>query len=258
MTQFELESNLLIISTFTIDKILKGTEHPANCLALYSFYYYTAKWQQTNQPEAVTKYAMKGLKLGEKAIQTAKKELTELGLIQDVQTRDELGKVTGWYIRINYLWKKETVEKIIETHPVKYPGVDSEGTNALSVSSLNALSITNQKTDSLSSLNESSKPLNSPAKFDRAWLDNFIAKNDMEEAQRIASVPSLEGLVTAQEIMETAKRMPNWCDANGKTYKNWRSAIMDWAEKGLQKKKKELEERKVEMKKNGAFYVEDL
>ena len=31
-------------------------QHPCDLIALYMFYYYTAKWQRTNQPKAVDKY----------------------------------------------------------------------------------------------------------------------------------------------------------------------------------------------------------
>ena len=70
----------------------------------------------TNQPKATTDYAAKGLKWGLDKTRKNKKYLVNLGLIQDVQDKDkQSGKVKGWYIKINYLWKQEN-------HPIDFPG----------------------------------------------------------------------------------------------------------------------------------------
>src|SRR5256885_14833130 len=114
MKQNFIEHNIIILSKQTLDLFLKQ-DTPADLIGLYCFYYYTAKWQETNQPKATTRYAAKGLKWGIQKIQKNKKTLVKLGLIQDIQDKDEqTGKVKGWYIRVNYLWKKEN-------HPIDLP-----------------------------------------------------------------------------------------------------------------------------------------
>lgn len=135
--QFELESKLLIISTFTVDKILKETNHPADCLALYNFYYYTAKWQETNQPKATTEYCAKGLGMSRDRVKQAKRELIKLNLIEDVTIRDAEQKITGWYIKVCYIWR--------ETTQRDFHRVENSTTNALSVTTLNALSVTKEE-----------------------------------------------------------------------------------------------------------------
>ena len=61
-----------MLSKQTLDLFLKQ-KNLADLIGLYCFYYYTAKWQQTNQPKATTGYAAKGLKWGIQKIQKHKK-----------------------------------------------------------------------------------------------------------------------------------------------------------------------------------------
>lgn len=127
-----------------MDVFLKQ-KNPADIISLYMFYYYTAKWQDTNQPKCSTGYTAKGLNKSEEWVRKNKKTLLELNLIQDIQKRDkETNKVTGWYIKLNYIWKQETIDN--KTHPTDFPQggnshrVENHETNALSANSLNALS----------------------------------------------------------------------------------------------------------------------
>jgi hypothetical protein len=112
------------------------------------------------------------------------------------------------------------------------------------------------KTRLISSLQEKNSKQDS-AKFDRAWLDDFITQNDMEEAERIASVPSLKGFTTADEVMATARKIPSWCDAKGKTYKNYRSAIMDWVGKRVGERQEEKARIKAEIKRDPNIMLEE-
>ncbi len=116
--RFGIEENLIILSKQTIDEFLKY-KNAADLISVYSFYYYTAKWQQTNQPKAVVSYVAKGLRLTEKRVKKARSVLKELGLITDIRTVDaKTKKITGFYIKLNYIWKKENEtiinEEIIE------------------------------------------------------------------------------------------------------------------------------------------------
>ena len=49
MQQNFIENQLVILTKQTLDVFLRQ-ENAAELIALYTFYYYTAKWQQTNQP----------------------------------------------------------------------------------------------------------------------------------------------------------------------------------------------------------------
>lgn len=106
-----IENSLVILTKQTLDIFLRQ-ENPSELIALYTFYYYTAKWQQTNRPKCTTGYVAKALHWGIKKTQKIKKQLLEFGLIEDAKAVDPLTKrVLGHYIKMNYIFKKETLEK---------------------------------------------------------------------------------------------------------------------------------------------------
>gem|GEM_PF-2797081 len=129
----------LVTSKITFDIFLKQ-ENPAELIALYHFYYYTSKWQQTTTVKATTNYISSGLHWTTKKVIRIKKKLVELGFIEDVQKRDEAtGRIVSHYIKINFLWG--------EVHPVDLPQggldhrVDFDQTNALLTGNLNNIGI---------------------------------------------------------------------------------------------------------------------
>ena len=134
MEQNFIENELIIFTKQTYDAFLKS-DNPAELIALYSFYYYTAKWQKTNQPKCTTGYAANGLKWSESKIRKFKKELIDLGLIEDIALRDEHNKIAGHYIKLNYILKQST---LTNSHTIENPqcgnsdSVGNKGTNALS------------------------------------------------------------------------------------------------------------------------------
>lgn len=146
MEQNFIENELIIFTKQTYDAFLKS-DNPAELIALYSFYYYTAKWQKTNQPKCTTGYAANGLKWSESKIRKFKKELIDLGLIEDIALRDEHNKIAGHYIKLNYILKQSTLK---ESHTIENPqcgnsdSVEKKGTNALSDNNINALSTNNK------------------------------------------------------------------------------------------------------------------
>lgn len=160
-----LEDMLIVIMKPTIDVFLKQ-DNPGDLIALYAFYYYTAKWQGTNQPKCTTSYAANGLRWGEGKVRKVKKQLCDIGLIEDVAVR-EGGRITGHYIRVRYKLKNDTEKMILHEidgahddgiiHPCSFPqcgenhsvvaphcgkghSVEDEGTNAYSSDTLNAYS----------------------------------------------------------------------------------------------------------------------
>ena len=80
----DIAEELVIIPKQVFEIILKQ-DNPGDLIGLYSFYYYTAKWQKTNQPKCTNTYCMKGLQYGEVRFMRAKKKLMEIGLIESVK-----------------------------------------------------------------------------------------------------------------------------------------------------------------------------
>jgi hypothetical protein len=139
-----IEDNLLILSKQTMDVFLKE-ENPADLIALYTFYYYTAKWQKTNQPKCVDSYVKKALFWGIDRLRRTQDKLISMGLIEKINKRDKKGRITGWYVKLNYLWRNETIKDIQNTY---FPQVDKatsgkQDINALSDNNINALSDNN-------------------------------------------------------------------------------------------------------------------
>ena len=156
MSKVDLENEICIVSKATIDIFLKQ-DKPADLIALYLFYYYTAKWQGTNQPRVTIPYVCKGLGWGHNRVRDTKRKLVSMGLIEDVRRTDEHGKTTGWFIRIKYFWSRKTEANIHPTYNgegglsksnnhnknstlPKNHRVDFREVNALSANNKNALS----------------------------------------------------------------------------------------------------------------------
>lgn len=151
-----IENELIILTKQTLDVFLKQ-DNPSELISLYTFYYYTAKWQMTNQPKCTTDYVAKGLHWSKNKVIKVKKQLLEFGLIEDVRlVDDKTKKVQGYYIKMNYIFKKTTLSNNqctqnphtgYENQKASLPeieGVESEHTNALSANNINALSANNK------------------------------------------------------------------------------------------------------------------
>lgn len=131
----DIADDLLILNKHTVDTLME-LENCADCIALYVFYYKTAKWQKTNQIKANDEYVKKCLKWGRDKIVKTKAILKEHGLIDIVQERKD-GKISGWYIKVSYLVKKKSLEdchiiiKKSQNLQVENPTSTIEDTNAL-------------------------------------------------------------------------------------------------------------------------------
>lgn len=101
----DIADNLLIINKQTID-ILFSLENGSDCVALYVFYYKTAKWQKTMSIKATDEYIKKSLKWGIDRIKKAKNILKDNGLIKVTKKTDEKGIITGWYVELSYMVEK--------------------------------------------------------------------------------------------------------------------------------------------------------
>lgn len=106
----DIADDLLILNKITVDRLFQ-LENCADCIALYVFYYKTAKWQKTNTVKVNNQYVKKSLKWGISKIQKTKQALKEHGLIDIVQRRKD-GKIEGWFIKVSYLVNERKADEI--------------------------------------------------------------------------------------------------------------------------------------------------
>ena len=119
-----IEDHLIGITKPSIDRMLR-MDNAGDCIALYTFYCYTRKWQKNTIPRATSEYAMEGLKWGRERFSKAKGNLLQLGLIEDVQRIGENGRVLGWYIGVKFAQNATlgtfNVAEIPDNHPTGFP-----------------------------------------------------------------------------------------------------------------------------------------
>lgn len=101
MNAGSIEDHLIGITKPSIDRMLK-MENPADCIALYTFYCYTKKWQKNNAVFATSEFAMKALSWGRDKFSKAKTQLKEVGFIEDIQRKDSTGKIIGWFVGVRF------------------------------------------------------------------------------------------------------------------------------------------------------------
>lgn len=188
-----IEDNIIILSKQTLDLFL-AQEKPADLISLYTFYYYTAKWQKTNQIKAATSFVCKALNWSKDKTLNNKKILLDFGLVSDIkQVNPKTGKITGWYIKVNYIWKNNTIKNKItdssgeaETTPPKittfpqttgvvFPPSGNQDTNALSANNINALSANNNKGNFINEINSCKEPLNNGGGVESKAVNEIIA-----------------------------------------------------------------------------------
>lgn len=162
---YTVEEEPIVLSKHLLDIFLLQDD-PANLLSLYCFYYYTAKWQQTNKPHATNEYVAKGLKWGIDKVKKYRGQLLDLNLIESITQKDKTNnKIIGHFIKINFVWKKVNVDKI--STGVISPLVAESTTNALSANKGNALS-TNIEESTHENENTLLKKI-SQNQFERFW-----------------------------------------------------------------------------------------
>jgi hypothetical protein len=123
---YDVDQEPIIVSKSTLDALLQS-EKPSDCVALYMFYYYTAKWQKTNQPRATNTYIQKKFGWGDKRVKRTKNILIDLGLIENVFRKNKKGKIDKWYIKVNFIWGKEASQSLfkrLEKRNKKTSGVE--------------------------------------------------------------------------------------------------------------------------------------
>lgn len=108
----DIADELLIVDKRTIEHLFE-LESCADCVALYMFFYKTAKWQGTRSIKANDTYIKKCLGWGSKRVTTTKKILEGAKLIQQVARRKN-GVITGHFIEVSYLLHQNTRKPLVD------------------------------------------------------------------------------------------------------------------------------------------------
>lgn len=99
------------ISTYTFSRIIKVKNNEA-VLLLYMAYCDIAMWQEKAKVWATTGFMCKRLQMNERKLIKAKKTLIELGLIENIRTRNTDNTGFGkCYVKVNFLTK--TTENVL-------------------------------------------------------------------------------------------------------------------------------------------------
>lgn len=139
--QYNVNEEPIVLSKPLIDCLLKDKNRFSDMLALYTFYYYTAKWQKTTQPHATVAYVSKGIGWGTEKVQLIRAKLLDIGLIEDIVQRGEDGRLLGHYVRVNFICtpQQNVDTPTLTTHGI-LPGEVKSISNALNPNNINASS----------------------------------------------------------------------------------------------------------------------
>jgi hypothetical protein len=153
------EDYLVGLTKPSVDRILK-MDAPGDCLALYTFYCYTRKWQKNSAVFATSDFAMTGLGWGRDRFSNAKRQLKEHGFIEDVVRRGEDGRALKWYVGVRFAQSATLANFHTTENPHsgetrdKYLGMVNEIPSNNNQIPPNCNSLTNEE----ASLNKSSNP----------------------------------------------------------------------------------------------------
>jgi hypothetical protein len=100
---FDQNEEPIVLSKHLLEILLQDP-HPVEVIGLYVFYYFQAKYQKTNQIWATTEFTANGLHWGIEKVRSVKTRLRNLGLIEDIQNREQNNIFGKWYIKINFIW----------------------------------------------------------------------------------------------------------------------------------------------------------
>ena len=208
---YQTEDEPIILSKAILDIFLKD-EKPSDLIALYCFYYYTAKWQKTNQPKCTSSYVSKALNWGEDKIRLVKGKLRKLKLIENISTKHN-GKVTGHYIKINFIWKSHPLENqgYENITPRNYHPLENQGGNALSTNNKNALSTNNSVYNRAREENKSKKEQNIiPPSFSMVKEYCSKRKNDIDPETFINFYKSKGWMIGKNKMVDWHSAIHTW------------------------------------------------
>jgi len=99
--------NPIVIHTHLLQKFMRHGKDYANLLALYSFYLYQAKQQETNQPLVTDEFTKKGMNWALDRVKKTKRILKEMKVIGMVQ------KQKYSYVQLFFIFTKKKVCEIL-------------------------------------------------------------------------------------------------------------------------------------------------
>lgn len=199
------DKDFIVVTTATVDKLFSIS---VDALTLYIFYIKTSKWQKTNQVFTTNTYGMKCLGWGGVRYKAAKAILAEHGLVTVIPKKDAKGRIAGWYIKINHLFKKDTIQRVLneplEENPEGLKTTSgSQTTDALSNNTKDALSNNTGEADASTLVAEAKKTNKlSPAEgklvgiVAAAWKDMAAAaldipKKEVEDSKLFFSISNV-------------------------------------------------------------------
>ena len=248
----DIADDLLILNKITIDRLFQ-LENCADCIALYVFYYKTAKWQKTDTVKANDQYVKKSLKWGISKIQKTKQTLKEHGLIDIVQRRKD-GKIEGWFIKVSYLVSERKADEI------KINVQESNNTQ-------------NEQVENCTSGNEETNALKEKIKCLKKEIE-MLKNNNIGENNNTPKKKKKERFKapTVEEVQEYCTERGNNIDAQhfidyysargwmlGKNHiKDWKACIRTWERTDSFKPQKHNEQTEKKYDQNGYESEEEL
>ena len=247
----DIADDLLILNKITIDRLFQ-LENCADCIALYVFYYKTAKWQKTDTVKANDQYVKKSLKWGISKIQKTKQTLKEHGLIDIVQRRKD-GKIEGWFIKVSYLVSERKADEI------KIKVQESNNTQ-------------NEQVENCTSSNEETNALKEKIKCLKKEIEmlknnNIGENNNTPKSENTPKTEKKERFKapTVEEVQEYCTERGNNIDAQhfvdyysargwmlGKNHiKDWKACIRTWERNDSFKPQKHNEQPEKKYDQNG-------
>jgi len=229
----DIASALLIINKNTIEKIIKSDyDNKFDLLSLYVFYYYTAKWQNTNQPKATDVYVRKCLKIGRDRLKKAKDNLEDIGLIKNIVRRNGQGEIIGWYVKVDYVAKKETDNHLLsENQQEVKPTCGKRDTNAFN-NNINAL---NNNKYIYSKVAE-----NNNCSLEKEILNHWLTKNlqKHKEVYKVIipkQVKEYDGIDGIKQAIDNYDKVVN----SDEYYFNHKWSLNDFLKRGMEKFREE-------------------
>ena len=217
---YDSQQEPIVLSKYLLDQFLKE-DKPGDLIALYCFYYYTAKWQRTNKPKCTTIYTANGLHWAEERVRTIKKELIRLQLIEDICCRNSENRIIAWYIKVNFIWSSDKNHPKVfpqggnsDFHPKVFPeggnfhSVENHEGNALSSNNINVLNINNINADKNIYFSAGEKLLHSSQK-NKSKISSNKSKNEiyLPVARYLAKI-----IKTNKNITTPTNRIQQWAD----------------------------------------------
>ena len=95
----DLKKELLATTSTSFKKLLELGSDP---MALYMFYLYTSNYQDNQRVLASVRFIAKGLRWTKERVVKNNKLLKSECWIEEIINKDSEGKVTGWFVKVNY------------------------------------------------------------------------------------------------------------------------------------------------------------